>query len=231
MTRHRGWELPESHLLPDAVVAFVDQELSTSAYERAATHVAECPSCAEEVAAQRLASSAVRDAGTPAISTGFLAHLREIPQHTDVRTTPENLAVSRDGQLVTAEHWEGQMPVSGGIDDGVLGGSPPLGTSPNTLGSGPRLGGMGRRAAQGAGVVVSGLVLSALALVATSSDGNAGGAGTKNDHQRDDPFPTGGLRARNDTSGTSSTPPVPPSLSPVTTATTLATAEQHQDPR
>lgn len=177
MSEHRGWGLPESHLLPDAVVAFVDKELSLGAHERAATHIARCAVCAAEVAAQRAASSAVRRAQSPAISAGFLASLRSIPQRTELPTAPDSLAIGADGQLVTVQRPE---CVAGLREEheqtsGRLGDSSPLGTSPNVLGNGERLGAARRRAAQGAGVVVSGLVLSALALVATSSVGTPGG--------------------------------------------------------
>jgi anti-sigma factor RsiW len=173
MTAPRGWGLPESHLLPDAIVAFVDGELSLSAQDRASAHVARCPACAAEVAAQRQAVTAVKQAGAPSMSAGFLASLCSIPQNTELPSAPDNLAMTADGQLVAIQRPD---RVAGLRDTGVLGGttplgsSTPLGQSPNVLGGG-RFGLARRRAAQGAGVVVSGLVLSALALVATSSDG------------------------------------------------------------
>lgn len=173
MTAPRGWGLPESHLLPDAIVAFVDGELSLSAQDRASAHVARCPVCAAEVAAQRQAVTAVKQAEAPSMSAGFLASLCSIPQNTDLPSAPDNLAMTADGQLVAIQRPD---RVAGLRDTGVLGGtaplgsSTPLGQSPNVLGGG-RLGLARRRAAQGAGVVVSGLVLSALALVATSGDG------------------------------------------------------------
>lgn len=171
MTAPRGWGLPESHLLPDAVVAFVDGELSLGAQDRAASHIAHCPSCAAEIAAQRQACTAVKGAGAPSISAGLLASLRSIPQNTDLPSSPDNLAVTADGQLVAIQRPD---RVAGLRDSGVLGGtallgsSMPLGSSATVLGGG-RYGGAKRRAAQGAGVVVSGLVLSALALVVTSA--------------------------------------------------------------
>ncbi len=176
MTAPRGWGLPESHLLPDAIVAFVDGELSLGAQDRASAHVARCPGCAAEVAAQRQAVTALRQAGAPSMSAGFLASLCSIPQNTELPSTPDNLAMTADGQLVAIQRPD---RVAGLRDTGVLGGtaplgsSAPLGQSPNVLGGG-RLGVARRRAAQGAGVVVSGLVLSALALVATSGDGIEG---------------------------------------------------------
>jgi anti-sigma factor RsiW len=171
MTAPRGWALPESHLLPDVVVAFVDGELSHGARDRAASHITRCPACAAEVRAQRQTMEAIRHAGAPSMSAGFLASLQSIPQHTDLPSTPDNLAITADGQLVAVQRPD---RVAGLRDSGVLGGvaplgsSAPLGHSPNVLGGGR----FKRRAAQGAGVVVSGLVLSALALVGTSADGD-----------------------------------------------------------
>jgi anti-sigma factor RsiW len=171
--RGRGL-LPESHLLPDAVVAFVDGELSLGARDRAASHVAGCPCCAAEVAAQRQARAAVKRADAPSMSAGFLASLRAIPDHTELPMSPDNLAVTEDGQLVAIQRPDrvaglSHMPTA-------LGSAAPLGSG-TTLGNGAavlnshRSSSVRRRAAQGAGVVVSGIVLSALAIVGTSSAG------------------------------------------------------------
>ena len=48
MTDLRGWALAEQHLVPDAIVAFVDGELSVTAQSRARAHLARCPLCATE---------------------------------------------------------------------------------------------------------------------------------------------------------------------------------------
>jgi hypothetical protein len=165
----------EGHLATDAIVAFVDGELSLSAHDRAARHLVNCRICMAEVAAQRQASTAVRDAGAPAVPQTLLAALHEIPQSATLPPGPDELAVTDDGQLVVV-----QRP-----SNGRLGSSPPLGTS-QPLGSGRRLGSAGLdsaldpadaetlatansrrstgRFAQGAGVVVSGLVLGVLVL-------------------------------------------------------------------
>ncbi|WP_298176204.1 zf-HC2 domain-containing protein [Saccharomonospora sp.] len=169
MTVGKGRGLPESHLLPDAVVAFVDQELSLGAQERAAAHLAHCPRCSAEVAAQRAASTAVRQAQTPSISAGFLASLQRIPQTADLPPGPDNLAIGPDGQIVAVQRPDQVAGLRDSLPSGALGTSAPLGTSPTVLGNGPRLGGVRKRATQGAGVVVSGLVLSALALVVTTN--------------------------------------------------------------
>ncbi|PXY32426.1 anti-sigma factor family protein [Prauserella muralis] len=204
MSQNRGWGLPESHLLPDAVVAFVDNELSLGAHERAAAHVARCPACAAEVTAQRQARAAVQRAQSPSISPGFLASLCSIPEHTDVSTTPDNLAISEDGQFVTIQRPDRVAGLRGELPAAPLGSSAPLGTSPAVLGSSARLGGARRRAAQGAGVVVSGLVLSALALVATSSGGGTAG-GEVGTEERNGPPPAGVLRAQFNAPATTTT--------------------------
>jgi anti-sigma factor RsiW len=168
MTELRGWSLPESHLLPDAVVAFVDGELSLGAQDRAAAHLTRCTGCAADVAAQRQVRTAVQKAQAPSMSEGFLASLRSIPEHTELPTGPDNLAITEDGQLVAIQRPErvaGLRSQHGFAAGAPLGSSAPLGNSPNVLGGRQ---GRSRRAAQGAGVVVSGLVLSALALVVTT---------------------------------------------------------------
>jgi hypothetical protein len=162
----------EGHLATDAIVAFVDGELSLCAHERAARHLANCPMCTAEVAAQRQASTAVRDAGAPAVPQALLAALHEIPQSATLPPGPDELAVTDDGQLVVAQRRA----------NGRLGSTPPLGST-QPLGSGSPLGSAGLasaptdshhttasgrrlhgRFAQGAGVVVSGLVLGVLVL-------------------------------------------------------------------
>jgi len=125
--------------LPDAVVAFVDGELSHGARERAASHITRCAACAAEVRAQRQTVETIRRAGAPAMSAGFLASLQSIPQHTELPSAPDNLAVTADGQLVAVQRPD---RVAGLRDAGVLGGvaplgsSAPLGQSANVLGGG-----------------------------------------------------------------------------------------------
>jgi anti-sigma factor RsiW len=159
MTDLRGWQLPEQHLLPDAVVAFVDGELSASAHSRASAHLARCPFCAAEAYSQQQARSAVRAADAPCAPAGLLARLGAIPQEVELPSAPDGLAVTEDGQLVTVQRPD-RVAFGGGP---VLGQSRPFGT-----GGASRFG--GRRARHGAGVVVSGLMLGALVLVAPGSE-------------------------------------------------------------
>ncbi|ONI86102.1 anti-sigma factor [Saccharothrix sp. ALI-22-I] len=164
MTDLRGWQLPEQHLLPDAVVAFVDGELSASAHSRASAHLARCPFCAAEAYSQQQARSAVRGADAPCAPAGLLARLGAIPQEVELPSAPDGLAVTEDGQLVTVQRPDRVAFGSGP----VLGQTRPFGTS-----GGGRFGaGLfgGKRARQGAGVVVSGLMLGALVLVAPGGE-------------------------------------------------------------
>nr|WP_042189955.1 zf-HC2 domain-containing protein [Kibdelosporangium sp. MJ126-NF4]CEL18998.1 hypothetical protein [Kibdelosporangium sp. MJ126-NF4]CTQ95199.1 hypothetical protein [Kibdelosporangium sp. MJ126-NF4] len=163
MTDLRGWNLPEQHLMPDAVVAFVDGELSAGARDRVATHMINCALCATEIAAQRQARAAVRGANAPSMPAGLLASLQAIPQNTELPAMPDGLAMSKDGQLVAVQRPDRV----GSAATTPLGSQPALGSQPR-LGEGPNVLGRGRRTAQGAGMVVSGLVLGALALVAPS---------------------------------------------------------------
>lgn len=159
MTARRGWSLPE-HLALDALVAFVDGELSPNAYDRAAAHLAHCSACSAEAAAQRQARAAVRGAEIPHVPPELMRALESIPEETGLPEQPDELAVTEDGQLVTAQRRTGrttkpaerattaaheQAPhVDGGAYSGSAG---------------------ARRARQGAGIMVSGLVLGALAFM------------------------------------------------------------------
>ncbi|HVV23176.1 MAG TPA: zf-HC2 domain-containing protein [Pseudonocardiaceae bacterium] len=164
MSERGGWtipSLPEAHLLPDAVVAFVDGELSAAAHERAAAHIARCPVCAADTTVQRQARDAVQAAEAPRMPAGLMAALRAIPTDTDLPDDVERLAVTPDGQLVTVQRPD--RAGAGAFGSGpVLGASRPLGTGSSVLRTGAT---HGRRAVQGAGVVAAGLMLGALAMV------------------------------------------------------------------
>lgn len=163
MTDLRGWGTSVPHLLPDAVVAYVDGELTPSSHDRASSHVAGCAFCAAEVTAQRQARAAVRAADAPCTPAGLLAALRAIPEHVDLPSAPDNLAVAEDGQLVVVQRPDAMAPLG---STPALGSSAPLGRGSALLGQRPKSArALPGRAAQGAGVVVSGLVLGALAMV------------------------------------------------------------------
>jgi anti-sigma factor RsiW len=169
MSERGGWTisaLPEAHLVPDAVVAFVDGELSALAFDRAAAHIARCPLCAAETTEQRQARDAVQAAEAPRMPAGLLAALRSIPTDTDLPDDVERLAVNPEGQLVAV-----QRPDRAAFGSGpVLGSSAPLGTGSSVLRAG---GSHGRRAVQGAGVVAASLMLGALAMVGPHAFGAA----------------------------------------------------------
>lgn len=178
--------LAEQHLAVEAIAAYVDGELSLLADDRATRHLARCTLCTAEVAAQRQARTAVRSASVPTMTPTLLAALHAIPQSVDLPPAPEQLAVDENGELVMAQRPLAATalgltaPLGSGerlgscaalgsttLGSTTLGPSTPATTlSPSpTLDpalSGPQRG--RRRVRQGAGVVVSGLVLGALAL-------------------------------------------------------------------
>lgn len=167
MSDRGGWSipsLPEAHLLPDAVVAFVDGELSPAAFDRVAAHIAHCPLCAAETTVQRQARDAVQAAEAPRMPAGLLAALRNIPTDTDLPDDVDHLAVNPAGEVVAVQRPEQHAFGSGP----VLGSSAPLGTGGSVLRAG-----YGRRAVQGAGVVAAGLMLGALAVAGPQSSGVA----------------------------------------------------------
>lgn len=69
----------EDHLNMDAIVAFVDGELSMTAYQRAAAHLVRCPVCAAEVAEQAGAREELRTAESPRMSGSLAQALCSIP--------------------------------------------------------------------------------------------------------------------------------------------------------
>jgi len=91
----------QSHLALDAIVAFVDEELSPVARRRAMAHLAGCPECAGEVVAQTQARLALRAGPAPAASSSLLSSLRAIPDRAELAAVPAGLAVAANGELVT----------------------------------------------------------------------------------------------------------------------------------
>jgi anti-sigma factor RsiW len=90
----------QAHLTSDAIVAFVDDELTPGAQLRAARHLEACPECVAEVTAQGQARSALRSAQCPTLPSSLLRTLRSIPRDTDLPAPPPGLAMDADGQLV-----------------------------------------------------------------------------------------------------------------------------------
>ena len=122
------------HLALDAIVAYVDEELSSAARRRALEHLSRCSECAAEVIAQTQARLALRASSAPSLPSSLLSSLRAIPTETELPAPPAGLAMSADGQLVSMLR------------------------DPGT----PRRGPLDRRVKMGAGAVVTGLALGGL---------------------------------------------------------------------
>jgi len=77
------------HLNPEAVVAYVDNELSRQAASRADAHLVLCPSCSREVAAQARARSMLQTCQNEvSMPDSLRAQLSQIPtQEIDLRAT------------------------------------------------------------------------------------------------------------------------------------------------
>lgn len=89
------------HLALDAIVAYVDEELSPAARRRALEHLARCPECASEVVAQTQARLALRASPAPSLPSSLLNSLRAIPSETELPAPPAGLAVTSEGQVVS----------------------------------------------------------------------------------------------------------------------------------
>jgi anti-sigma factor RsiW len=91
----------EDHLGVDAVVAYVDGELSLTAFQRAAAHLSRCPSCATEVAEQSSARQSLRSACSPAMPPALLASLSSIPLAVPPAARPAGVGIDpRTGSAI-----------------------------------------------------------------------------------------------------------------------------------
>ena len=88
------------HLSLDAIVAYVDDELTAGPHARAEEHLACCPDCRAEVGAQCQARTALRAAAGPRLPSSLLHNLRSIPVETELPPPPPGLGVTADGQFV-----------------------------------------------------------------------------------------------------------------------------------
>lgn len=154
----------QDHLSPEAVVAFVDDELEDGPFLRATRHIDSCPECATQVAAQGQARTALRSAEGPSLPSSLMSSLFSIPQDTELPGAPAGLAVTPDGQFVSVLRPERARPEP----------VPPAGLS-SEVARRP----VSRRMRFGAGAAMSGLALGAMALGATgiSSDSSTAVAG------------------------------------------------------
>ncbi|GGL95783.1 anti-sigma factor family protein [Nakamurella endophytica] len=89
----------EDHLGLDAIVAYVDGELSLTAFQRAAAHVSHCPSCAAEVAEQTSAQQRLRRAALPQMPSGLFESLASIPVAVPATRSVPGVGVDAAGRL------------------------------------------------------------------------------------------------------------------------------------
>jgi anti-sigma factor RsiW len=136
----------QDHLSPEAVVAYVDDELADGPYSRATRHIDTCSECAVQVVAQAQARAALRSAEGPTMSPSFLNSLRSIPQDADLPEAPAGLAITDEGEFVAFLRSEPAAPAR-----------------PATS----------RRMRFGAGAAMSGLALGAIALGGSAVAGDA----------------------------------------------------------
>ncbi|NNG34185.1 anti-sigma factor family protein [Nakamurella aerolata] len=94
------------HLNFDAVVAFADGEMSLSAYQRAAAHLARCEQCAAEVAEQTSAREALRSAFVPRMPGSLFEQLRSIPVALPAVSSPNG----RDSTSDPTGGWSERRP-------------------------------------------------------------------------------------------------------------------------
>lgn len=97
------------HLNPEAVAAFVDGELSDSAFHRAAKHLAACDECRAEVDCQRKAANRLRvvddsDVHAPASLVERLAGLCADEPGSDVSGDRVSAPRGKLGRLGSALH-------------------------------------------------------------------------------------------------------------------------------
>lgn len=90
----------DSHLALEAVVAYVDGELSHGAEARATAHLNGCPQCSLDVAAQREAKTLLVAAGGPDLPGALLSRLQEIPFTIDLQLPGMTLAMHGENL-----HW------------------------------------------------------------------------------------------------------------------------------
>jgi putative zinc finger protein len=151
----------QAHLTLDAIVAYVDDELSAVAHARAQAHLDCCGECRAEVVAQRQARTALRAADCPGLPSSLLNSLRSIPVEAELPPMPPGLGVTADGQFVLLRDAPRSGP--GSADEHL----PPAGLGPGPAGrvhQAPRR--FSRRARFGA---VSCLALGALAVGALAT--------------------------------------------------------------
>jgi hypothetical protein len=95
----------EDHLNLDSIVAFVDGELSLTAYQRAAAHISACSMCAADVAEQSFARDSLRSASAPQMPGSLVAALFSIPVALPVAVNSPGVGIdSRTGYAIRVSH-------------------------------------------------------------------------------------------------------------------------------
>jgi Putative zinc-finger len=145
---------PDAHLSADAVVAFVDRELSGTPEQRAAQHVDGCPECWSAVEMQRLAKSMLCGSAGPGLSDSLMQRLRAIP------SCSTGLPGGSDPESI------GPESIGSGFPAAALGSGPSIGHPGQHFGS-ARL----RRGLLGA---AAGISIGVLAVTGTSAASNPG---------------------------------------------------------
>jgi hypothetical protein len=84
--------LPDLHLAEEALAAYVDGVLSSSADERAARHLRACAECREAVDAGREAKVLLAATPDPELPAGLMARLLDVPMTADLGATDGVLA-------------------------------------------------------------------------------------------------------------------------------------------
>ncbi len=136
----------QDHLSPEAIVAYVDDELAGGPYSRATRHIDACPECAMQVVAQAQARTALRSAEVPCMPSSLFTSLCSIPQDADLPEAPAGLSITDEGEFIA-----------------LLRSEPAPSTRPAAS----------RRMRFGAGAAMSGLALGAIALGGTAVAGDA----------------------------------------------------------
>jgi anti-sigma factor RsiW len=161
----------QDHLSSDAIVAYVDDELSHGPHERAAQHIARCAECEAQVIAQMQTRSALRTAGGPVLPSTLLRTLRSIPESATLPPAPPGLAVTSDGQFVSVLRPMPDSTQMATEADPAQGTGTGTGTAHSSHRRSAGRSPVQRRIRVGTGVAVSGLALGALAYGLPSASG------------------------------------------------------------
>lgn len=92
------------HPNPEAVAAFVDEELSPTARHRVHIHLVHCEECREEVKRQRLASARLRACEDVAVPAPLLRRLQSIANSCPDGPGVEDTVVEKFSLRASIEH-------------------------------------------------------------------------------------------------------------------------------